>query len=174
MSLTILGNFREELDLDITVFADITDDNFLRSASYTESDTSSAASTALSTDSEISAELGKNPSIAFIHDQIKPVVLEIPRSTSTLLQGTKRCSKTIFLFPDGAGSATSYVTLPPISPNLQVVGLNSPYLTKPQEFNCALQGITGSYMNEVRRRQPHGPYHLAGWSAGGVSAFDAV
>ncbi|KAB8237687.1 type I polyketide synthase [Aspergillus alliaceus] len=192
MSLTILGNFREELDLDIpaaqfyecstvkdfksfiTVFAGITDDSFSSSASETESTTSRAASTAPSTNGDIPGDLGKGPSIAFVHDEIKPVVVEVPRSTSTLLQGTKHCSNTIFLFPDGAGSATSYVTLPPISPNLRVIGLNSPYLTKPREFNCALQDITGSYLTEVRRRQPHGPYHLAGWSAGGVSAFDAA
>lgn len=57
---------------------------------------------------------------------------------------------------------------------MRVVGLNSPYITKPREFTCALQNITGSYLTELRRRQPKGPYHLAGWSAGGVSAFDAA
>ncbi|RYP07537.1 hypothetical protein DL764_002431 [Monosporascus ibericus] len=117
-----------------------------------------------------SIDAGKTPSIAVVHE-IKPVVSEIPRSTSTLLQGTKHCSKTIFLFPDSAGSATSYVTLPPISADLRVIGLNSPYLTKPGVFKCALQGITDSYINEIRRRQPEGPYHLAGWSADGVSAL---
>jgi thioesterase domain-containing protein len=28
------------------------------------------------------------------------------------------------------------------------------------------------YLEEVRRVQPHGPYHLAGWSAGGVTAVE--
>jgi amino acid adenylation domain-containing protein len=28
------------------------------------------------------------------------------------------------------------------------------------------------YLGEVRRVQPHGPYHLAGWSAGGVTAVE--
>ncbi|RYP27845.1 hypothetical protein DL767_007493 [Monosporascus sp. MG133] len=196
MSLTILGNFREELDLDIpaaqfyecltvkdfknfiTVFAGITVESFpssfSSSASEKETAASTAASTAPSVHGEASIDAGMAPSIAVVHDEIKPMVPEIPRSTSTLLQGTKHCSKTIFLFPDGAGSATSYVTLPPISADLRVIGLNSPYLTKPREFKCALQDITGSYIKEVRRRQPKGPYHLAGWSAGGVSAFDAA
>ncbi|ENH68137.1 Aflatoxin biosynthesis polyketide synthase [Fusarium oxysporum f. sp. cubense race 1] len=176
MSLTILGNFREELDLDIPAaqfyefstvqdlksFLGANDQDFSSSNSEAESSASSAASTSPS-------DHGDDPV-----EDVKPVVAEIPRSTSTILQGTKHCSRTLFLFPDGAGSATSYVTLPSISPDMRVIGLNSPYLTKPHEFNCALQDITGSYLNEVRRRQPQGPYHLAGWSAGGVSAFDAA
>ncbi|KAF5637638.1 polyketide synthase [Fusarium tjaetaba] len=175
MSLTILGNFREELDLDIPAaqfyefstvqdlksFLGANDQDFSSSNSEAESSASSAASTSPSDHGDDVVE-------------VKPVVAEIPRSTSTILQGTKHCSRTLFLFPDGAGSATSYVTLPSISPDMRVIGLNSPYLTKPHEFNCALQDITGSYLNEVRRRQPSGPYHLAGWSAGGVSAFDAA
>jgi naphtho-gamma-pyrone polyketide synthase len=176
MSLTILGNFREELDLDIPAaqfyefstvqdlksFLGANDQDFSSSNSEAESSASSAPSTSPSDHGDDVVE------------EVKPVMSEIPRSTSTILQGTKHCSRTLFLFPDGAGSATSYVTLPSISPDMRVIGLNSPYLTKPHEFNCALQDITGSYLNEVRRRQPQGPYHLAGWSAGGVSAFDAA
>ncbi|CVK91833.1 bikaverin cluster-polyketide synthase [Fusarium mangiferae] len=176
MSLTILGNFREELDLDIPAaqfyefstvqdlksFLGANDQDFSSSNSEAESSASGAASTSPSDHGDDVVE------------DVKPVVAEIPRSTSTILQGTKHCSQTLFLFPDGAGSATSYVTLPSISSDMRVIGLNSPYLTKPHEFNCALQDITGSYLNEVRRRQPQGPYHLAGWSAGGVSAFDAA
>ncbi|EWG41233.1 hypothetical protein FVEG_03379 [Fusarium verticillioides 7600] len=176
MSLTILGNFREELDLDIPAaqfyefstvqdlksFLGANDQDFSSSNSEADSSASSAPSTSPSDHGDDVVE------------EVKPVVAEIPRSTSTILQGTKHCSRTLFLFPDGAGSATSYVTLPSISPDMRVIGLNSPYLTKPHEFNCALQDITGSYLSEVRRRQPSGPYHLAGWSAGGVSAFDAA
>ncbi|KAI6776042.1 hypothetical protein HG530_002800 [Fusarium avenaceum] len=188
MSLTILGNFREELDLDIPAaqfyecttvkefkdfivnFAGITEEVIPSSASDTESSSSTSASTAPSPD-------GKDLAIAdasTIPVALHPEPKSIPRSTSTILQGTKHSSKTIFLFPDGAGSGTSYVTLPPISPDLRVIGLNSPYLTKPHEFTCALQDITGSYLDEVRRRQPDGPYYFAGWSAGGISAFEAA
>ncbi|KAM0351780.1 hypothetical protein ACHAPU_002292 [Fusarium lateritium] len=185
MSLTILGNFREELDLDIPAaqfyecitvkdfkdfilgFAGITEEVIPSSASDTESSSSTSASTVPSPDGKDLVDIDESS----LHQQTKDPV---PRSTSTILQGTKHCSKTIFLFPDGAGSGTSYVTLPSISPDLRVIGLNSPYLTKPHEFTCPLQDITGSYLDEVRRRQPDGPYYFAGWSAGGVSAFEAA
>ncbi|KAI1152845.1 polyketide synthase [Nemania diffusa] len=192
MSLTILGSFREELDLDIPAsqfyecatvkelknyligVAGLSDDSPLGSASGTETSPSTPAS-------EIPSPLEQELAIAketqrmdATMSKMEATVFDVPHSTSTILQGTKRCAKTLFLFPDGAGSATSYITLPPISPSLRVIGLNSPYLTKPSEFKCALQDITASYLTEVRRRQPQGPYHLAGWSAGGVSAFDAA
>ncbi|HEX6749437.1 MAG TPA: amino acid adenylation domain-containing protein [Longimicrobium sp.] len=32
--------------------------------------------------------------------------------------------------------------------------------------------MAGRYLEEVRRAQPRGPYHLAGWSAGGVTAVE--
>ncbi|KAF5676169.1 polyketide synthase [Fusarium heterosporum] len=185
MSLTILGNFREELDLDIPAaqlhecitvkdfkdfildFAGITEEVVPSSASDTESSSSTPASTIPSPDGKDLVDTNDS----LLCQRTKP---SVPRSTSTILQGTKHCSKTLFLFPDGAGSGTSYVTLPSISPDLRVIGLNSPYLTKPHEFTCPLQDITGSYLDEVRRRQPDGPYYFAGWSAGGVSAFEAA
>ena len=38
-------------------------------------------------------------------------------------------------------------------------------------FACAMISAE-RYLEEVRRVQPHGPYHLAGWSAGGVTAVE--
>lgn len=105
----------------------------------------------------------------------KLTVSSTPRSSSMLLQGNyKFATKTLFLFPDGSGSATSYAPLPPISPDVVVYGLNCPYMMSPQNMKCSLEELTPPYLAEVRRRQPHGPYYLGGWSAGGICAFDAA
>lgn len=34
-----------------------------------------------------------------------------------------------------------------------------------------LSEVVDSYIQGIRSRQPHGPYHLGGWSAGGVLAY---
>ena len=48
---------------------------------------------------------------------------------SLSLQGSSgRADKRLFLFPDGCGVATSYLSLPRISPSVAVVGFNSPFL----------------------------------------------
>ena len=55
-------------------------------------------------------------------DRIKP-------AWSLSLQGSSsRATKRLFLFPDGCGVATSYLSLPRISPSVAVIGFNSPFL----------------------------------------------
>ena len=47
-------------------------------------------------------------------------------------------------------------------------------MKRPQDMKCALQDMAASYLTEIRRRQPHGPHYLGGWSAGGICAYDAA
>lgn len=97
------------------------------------------------------------------------------RATSVILQGRPWiCSRTLFLFPDGAGSASSYANLPRIHSDLAVLALNCPYVRHPQEMTCSLDELMKSYLEEVKRRQPNGPYNLGGWSAGGILAYRAT
>ena len=98
-----------------------------------------------------------------------------PKASSILLQGsTKTATKTLWLFPDGSGSATSYAPLPKVSPDVVIYGLNCPFMKKPQDLTCPLEGLTPPYVAEIKRRQPDGPYSFGGWSAGGICAFDAA
>ncbi|KAF1976212.1 putative polyketide synthase [Bimuria novae-zelandiae CBS 107.79] len=95
------------------------------------------------------------------------------RAVSILMQGKPRtATKTLFLLPDGSGSATSYASIPAIDPSVAVFGLNCPYMTYPTEWTNGITGVAAMYLEEVRRRQPNGPYHLGGWSAGGVIAYE--
>ncbi len=94
-------------------------------------------------------------------------------ATSVLLQGTpKTAAKTLWLVPDGSGSATSYVFIPPISRDMAIWGLNSPYLKTPEGYQGGVVGMSSIFLKEIKRRQPEGPYNIGGWSAGGVMAFE--
>ena len=99
-----------------------------------------------------------------------------PQAASVLLQDSTVDSvlKQLFLLPDGSGSPVAYATLPLLIDSVRLYGLQCPYLYKPDEFICGFQSVADAYVAEIRRRQPHGPYHLGGWSAGGVLAFEAV
>lgn len=99
----------------------------------------------------------------------------ILKASSVVLQGSPRnAEKILFLFPDGSGSATSYASLPRIAANVAVIGLNSPFLKKDVEGHCTVDDLVGSYLKEICKRQSTGPYHLAGWSAGGILAYRAA
>lgn len=96
-------------------------------------------------------------------------------ANSILLQGNMRkARKYLWIVPDGSGSATSYIDIPTLSSDVAVFGLNSPFMKTPEEFTCGVVGIATYYINEMKRRQPTGPYLLAGWSAGGVIAYEVV
>ncbi len=96
-------------------------------------------------------------------------------ATSVLIQGNlRKATKYLWFVPDGGGSATSYVEIPDLAAHVAVLGLNSPYMKVPEEYKCGVIGIVTAFIVEMKRRQPIGPYLLAGWSAGGVIAFEIV
>lgn len=98
-----------------------------------------------------------------------------PQAVSILMQGKPNtAAKVLFLFPDGSGSATSYASIPALDQRIAIYGLNSPFMTKPSDFNNGIDGAASIYLAEIRRRQPSGPYHLGGWSAGGIVAYEAA
>jgi naphtho-gamma-pyrone polyketide synthase len=191
MSLTITGRAREDLEMDISssffVNYPTVDQARLAIASlmgsgdqtgtttpYSVSDDAKSSTSSLTTSSVITASAPVLDSIAKPDYDLE--VQDISRSdrpaTSIVLQGSlKTASKTLFLLPDGSGSATSYAALPKISPDLCVVGLNCPFMKIPFEYTTGIDGVASLYLSEIRRRRPEGPYLLGGWSAGGVLAY---
>jgi thioesterase domain-containing protein len=94
---------------------------------------------------------------------------------SVVLQGKPSSTTTnVFLFPDGSGAGTSYGTLPPIGPNVCLIGLNSPFLRQAQDFTCSIERMARLWVGEVRKIQPTGPYVLGGWSAGGYYSYEVT
>lgn len=102
---------------------------------------------------------------------------------------TKTATERLFLFPDGGGSATSYANLPLLSPDWAVIAFDSPFvrcvcflITMTLKFSQAtrnpqlmekstLDALLETYLTALRSQQPRGPYHLGGWSAGGIIAY---
>ncbi|UGQ10829.1 amino acid adenylation domain-containing protein [Yinghuangia sp. ASG 101] len=73
----------------------------------------------------------------------------------------------LFCVHPGFGLAWSYAALlPHVEPERPVYGLQSPILSggpAPERF----EDLVDAYVRRVRTVQPHGPYHLLGWSFGG-------
>ncbi|KAI0387178.1 polyketide synthase [Hypomontagnella monticulosa] len=97
------------------------------------------------------------------------------KATSVLLQGNHRtASKQLFMIPDGSGSATSYTEISELGSDVAVWGMFSPFMRTPEEYKCGVYGMATKFIEEMKRRQPEGPYAVAGWSAGGVIAYEIV
>ncbi|KAH8432989.1 polyketide synthase alb1 [Aspergillus melleus] len=188
LSLVIVSRFREELDLDIdvdSVFIDYPTVQELKTlfkpeASESEYTCRTPSEQLDRSDQDISSGNRSSATSQGSDSEqdaadLKEEHAAVPAATSVLLQGIpKFAEKILFLFPDGAGSATSYSGIPRLGSNVAVIGLNSPYYKIPELFKCTLDALIDSYITEVRRRQPNGPYHLGGWSAGGILAYRAA
>lgn len=107
----------------------------------------------------------------------EPVATYSHRATSIELQkgsdiaGARQ--RVLFLLPDGAGSASSYLNVK-LEPSTRVVALNSPFLRDPGAFPSELRYIAQLFVNEILEQQPHGDYLLGGWSMGAAYAYEAA
>ncbi|KAL8787344.1 MAG: hypothetical protein Q9195_007803 [Heterodermia aff. obscurata] len=100
--------------------------------------------------------------------------VHVNESQSVILQNPQRPSAhTIFLFPDGSGSPAVYFRLR-LAPTIRMISLQSPFIRKPQAYDCSLEELVGSWIDVIRHHQSHGPYLLAGYSVGGHYAFEAA
>lgn len=98
-------------------------------------------------------------------------------SKPILIQGTPRpAGQALFLLPDGSGSALSYINLPPVTTtsSLPVYALFSPFISDPDAYDLNLPEVAAIMLRTVRNIQPSGPYMIAGWSMGGILAYEAA
>ncbi|KAK7707761.1 Type I Iterative PKS [Diaporthe eres] len=99
-------------------------------------------------------------------------------SKPILIQGTPRPDgQALFLLPDGSGSALSYINLPPVTTSassLPVYALFSPFISDPDAYDLSLPEVAAIMLRTVRNIQPSGPYMIAGWSMGGILAYEAA
>ncbi|KAK2604195.1 hypothetical protein N8I77_007143 [Diaporthe amygdali] len=118
-------------------------------------------------DFECRTEIEKEPVTGGTRYESKPI----------LIQGTPSPDgQALFLLPDGSGSALSYINLPPVTTasSLPVYALSSPFVSDPDAYDLGLQEVATIMLRTVRNLQPSGPYMIAGWSMGGILAYEAV
>ncbi|MEM8933317.1 MAG: thioesterase domain-containing protein, partial [Acidobacteriota bacterium] len=59
-----------------------------------------------------------------------------------------------------------------LEPGRPIVGVQDPHRAEPGQGATSIEAMAASYLESIRRVQPRGPYHLLGYSFGGVVAFD--
>ncbi|MFI6853683.1 amino acid adenylation domain-containing protein [Streptomyces sp. NPDC050416] len=72
-----------------------------------------------------------------------------------------------------AGTSWCYAGLPRlIGPGRPVYGLQDPALLAPARAGEGIGDLAAHYVEQIREVRPHGPYHLLGWSFGGLVAHE--
>lgn len=195
MSLSILGNLREKTGLDIPSDLFVSNPSLKdveRALGIDDAPKKVAAPKLIAPTKPLSSKQVKfqepkaAPSTKIPASMVTATITKPPRpsrvvddypnrkASSLLLQGRKSATNQLFMIPDGSGSATSYTEISDIGSNFAVWGLFSPFMKTPDEYKCGVYGIATKFIDEMKKRQPVGPYNLAGWSAGGVIAYEIV
>jgi len=161
MSLTILGSLRERTGVDLPSTFLVTNNTIeeIEDALGMRPKPKAKAPAAAST-SKPKSNKSKELQLDQVNAKLQPCTKDVsrcPPATSVLLQGNaKTATKKLFLFPDGSGSATSYISIPAIAPDVAVYGLNCPFMKTPKDYVVGIDGVSALYANEMKRRQPKG------------------
>ncbi|KAL4898948.1 putative sterigmatocystin biosynthesis polyketide synthase [Aspergillus multicolor] len=175
-SMVITSRFREDLglllDSSFNLFEEVPTVARLNDFFGATSGSSTVSSGRYSSEDDETASTQSAPEQDPVAKQGHDRVSECRPTTSVVLQGLPRMArKILFMLPDGGGSASSYLTIPRLHSDVAIVGLNCPYARDPESMTCTHQSMIQSFCNEIKRRQPQGPYHLGGWSSGGAFAY---
>ncbi|MEV0121294.1 amino acid adenylation domain-containing protein [Streptomyces sp. NPDC050703] len=79
----------------------------------------------------------------------------------------------LFCVHGGLGFAVPFAALAEhLDPRRPVIGLQARGIAAAEPLPAGLTEVADDYVRKIRAVQPHGPYHLLGWSYGGVVAHE--
>ena len=82
-------------------------------------------------------------------------------------------SRRLFLVPGAAGNPFGYAALTKyLDPDVALFGLQNPEFDNTTQSVESIEQLATSFVTELRRVQPSGPYFLVGHSFGGVVAYE--
>jgi amino acid adenylation domain-containing protein len=79
----------------------------------------------------------------------------------------------LFVLHSGLGSSLPYVGLArSLDPDVPIYGIQSPSVGRLAPLPSSIEDVAAEYIPHLKSVQPEGPYHLLGWSFGGVLAHE--
>jgi FkbH-like protein len=116
------------------------------------------------------ATLLESPTVRALARHIDPKNIERRGNLVELKRGGKQ---NLFLVHDGDGETLLYRNLARRLPdNLAVLGIEPRRIPKVPLAHTRIEDMARFYIEEVRRKQPSGPYMIGGLCAGGVIAYE--
>jgi thioesterase domain-containing protein len=90
-----------------------------------------------------------------------------------LIELRKGGPRSLFLIHDGAGEILPYLNLARrMPPDLAVFGIEPHRIRGVPLAHATIESMAAFYLEEMRKKQSHGPYRLGGLCAGGVIAYE--
>ena len=96
----------------------------------------------------------------------------LPKSES-LIELRRGGPRSLFIVHDGEGGTLLYLNLANRMPkDLAVIAIQPRRFARVPLPHSTMEELAAYYLEEIRKKQPHGPYLLAGLCAGGVIAYE--
>ncbi|NIM16730.1 MAG: amino acid adenylation domain-containing protein, partial [Candidatus Aminicenantes bacterium] len=81
----------------------------------------------------------------------------------------------LFFVHDGSGEIEAYIEFcNHLKEEFNCWGIKAEKPTTAAPQNVTIEEVAAKYTEKIKRIQPHGPYHIAGWSIGGTIAFEMI
>ena len=123
-------------------------------------------------------EIFKIPTIRKMADYIKNNSEDIEITDDeqvVLLKRQDRQSANLFFIHDGSGEIDGYREFSKhLNGSFNYWGIRAERISGYTPRNLELKSIAKEYIQKIKGVQPNGPYHIAGWSLGGLIAFEIV
>ncbi|MCX5229215.1 non-ribosomal peptide synthetase [Streptomyces sp. NBC_00233] len=120
------------------------------------------------------SDLFRSPTPALLAEQIAAGSGDDPLGTVLPIRAvteTNSGEPPLFCVHAVSGVSWGYAgLLPHLDQDRPVVALQARRLGSPHDAPSSIEEMADDYLAEIRRIQPHGPYHLLGWSFGGLVA----
>jgi len=78
----------------------------------------------------------------------------------------------VFLIAGLGGNILNFEPVSRAFEDRPVYGVEAHGLNKNGQVLTSVEDMARTYLKEMQRVQPHGPYHIAGYSFGGILAFE--
>jgi thioesterase domain-containing protein/acyl carrier protein len=125
-------------------------------------------------------EIFSSPTISQVAKYIRsaaaePGVERIAEENLVLLKKGYLPDSHLFLIHGGIGSVeifTEFCNL--LSPHWNCWGYQADRLENYMPKTITIEAVGQKYLEKMKKVQPHGPYHIAGWCIGGTIAFEIV
>jgi amino acid adenylation domain-containing protein len=123
-------------------------------------------------------ELFKIPTIKLLAGYTRTAELKIftgKDNNLVLLKVGIPDARHLFLVHDGTGEVEGYIEFcNHLSGNFNYWGIRADRVETLAPQNRSIEEVAQRYIEKIKRLQPHGPYHITGWSLGGTIAFEMV
>ena len=99
-----------------------------------------------------------------------------PASSGTLVtlsRGSDASLPPLFLIASAGGTLGAYEKLArTLQTGRDVIGVRDPYIWGERDATLGFRHWIGLYIDAIRQRQPHGPYHLVAYSSAGAFGYE--